>query len=416
MPAGSPRKDVAGGVIEGASPTVGVVVWALFASLWLGFMALATTLAWDQIRAQAGMTAMMAAFWLVGLFLAVMAVRAMLHARRFGRSTLQLDAVPARLGGWLSGVVRAPLPVRGAEDVQVSVECLQTVRHTTRSGSRSSWTMWREVKVLDAARCEQGGDHLAIPFAVRLPTNEEVTQKKNSGQVRLLRAEAIDLVGSDMSWHVGVSARLPGVDYRDVFTVPVALPAADAAPAAAAPPRAMPELGGERLARRLPGRLEYRADGDVFVFPVKPLWVVWIIVPALVAAACVVQLVAGGVPIADQVGRDALMWLALGVGALGLLCLLGLMLDTRSIEVKPEAVRVRRGWLGIGFHRTIPRDRIASVVDQASPSSPPTYSVDIRTHDGTTYWAAISLNEPDQARALATRLREILRLPPPEGS
>jgi hypothetical protein len=86
------------------------------------------------------------------------------------------------------------------------------------------------------------------------------------------------------------------------------------------------------------------------------------------------------------------------------------MLDTRRIEVAPQAVRVRRGTLGIGFHRTIPRTEIAAVEEEASRSDPPTYSVNIKTHDGTSYWAALALREADQAAALAMRLRDVLQL------
>jgi hypothetical protein len=88
------------------------------------------------------------------------------------------------------------------------------------------------------------------------------------------------------------------------------------------------------------------------------------------------------------------------------------MLDTRSIEVAPQAVRVRRGILGVGFHRTIPRSDIEWVEEESSRSDPPTYAVNIKTRDGKTYWAAMALREADQAAALAARLQQILQLAP----
>jgi hypothetical protein len=68
--------------------------------------------------------------------------------------------------------------------------------------------------------------------------------------------------------------------------------------------------------------------------------------------------------------------------------------------------------LGIGFHRTIPRSEIEKVEEESNRSNPPTYSVNIKTQDGKSYWAAISLTEADQAAALATRLRDVLQLAP----
>src|SRR5262245_48773918 len=149
-------QDVSTGVVSGASPTAGIVIWVLFAGSWLGMMTVVTILGWDKIRSQVGLMLFMGVFWAAGLFLASMAVKSTLQARRFGRSTLALDATPARLGGWLSGVIRAPLAVQEAE-LQVTVECIKTTynyRATTSTGSSTSrYTMWRTTRVLDGARC-----------------------------------------------------------------------------------------------------------------------------------------------------------------------------------------------------------------------------------------------------------------------
>jgi hypothetical protein len=213
-----------------------------------------------------------------------------------------------------------------------------------------------------------------------------------------------------MDWYLGVKGRLRGVDYSDRFHVPVGPFVAGVAPVPVAPPREMPELTGARLAERLPGRLEYGADADVFVFPVKPSWVVWTLIFLAAGILCAAQYLVGGTPLADKMGPDALFWTGLVTGGIGVLCLLGLMLDTRRIEVAPQAVRVRRGVLGIGFHRTISRGEIAAIEEEASRSDPPTYAVNIKTRDGKSYWAAMALPEPDQAAALAMRLRDVLQL------
>src|SRR5688572_7390648 len=196
--------DVSGGVVSGRSPTAGILVWVLFAGFWLAFMTLVTVLGWEQIRGETYPTLFIGVFWLVGLFLAVMAVMSIVHARRFGRSTLALDAIPARLGGWLSGVVHGPQAIHGAE-LQVSVECVRTTHGGSSRSSRSTWTVWRTTKVLDGARCPRRADGTDLPFAVRLPTNEEVSRERNDNVLAsVLGASPIDLVGSDMDWYVDV--------------------------------------------------------------------------------------------------------------------------------------------------------------------------------------------------------------------
>ena len=170
----------------------------------------------------------------------------------------------------------------------------------------------------------------------------------------------------------------------------------------------MPELSGEALFERLPGQLEHRGDADVFVFPVKPSWLVW---TALFAGVALLPLISD-LPMLQKVPPGVILWGAVIGGVLTALSVVGVMLDTRRIEVAPDAVRVRRGLLGIGFHRTIPRADIATVEEEASRSDPPTYSVNIKTRAGRSYWAAMALPEPDQAAALATRLRDVLQLAP----
>ena len=406
---GPDKHDLPGRIVKGASPIVAVVVWLGFAGFWLGMVAIITFVAWDQLQRETGLQVFIAVFWAAGFFLGTMAVRAILHARRFGSSSLALDAAPARLGGWLSGVVRAPLALQGAQ-TQLDVSCIETVRTSTRSSagsSRSTWVRWRTTKVLDGTRFEVHADGVEIPFAVRLPTNEEAAAEQHSNALSaLLRERAIDLAGRRMDWYVGVKARLPGVDYADTFAVPVA-PAAEAGesqPAAA--PREMPELSAEQLAQRLPGRLEYRSDADVFVFPVKLSWIVWTLGMCAVAAMPFFA----DAPLLARVPPGVVKWGAIVCGVLAALSIIGVLFETRSIEVAPGILRIRRGLLGVGFHLTIPRSEIAKVEEESSRSDPPTYSVNIRLRNGKSHWAALALSEPDQAAALATRLRQILEV------
>src|SRR6185503_13241198 len=156
----------------GASPTAGVLVMVLFAGFWLGMMTLVTVLAWEKIGSEPFIAIFMGVFWLAGFFLASLAVRAILHARRFGASTLALDAVPARLGGWLSGVVRAPVAAQGG-DVQLTVDCVRTTHSRSSHSSSSTFTLWRTTKVLDGTRFERQLDRVEIPFCVLLPLSGE---------------------------------------------------------------------------------------------------------------------------------------------------------------------------------------------------------------------------------------------------
>jgi hypothetical protein len=401
-------------VVLGNNPAAGIAVWAVFTLIWFGPIVAVTFLAWDKFTQEAWLIGLLGVFWLAGLFLISMTVHSILHALKYPRCSLVMDAVPARLDGWVSGVVRVPLSVQEGE-IDLSVNAIKTMR-SGRSGSRT-WTLWSEATLIDGARCERRGDHLAIPFAVRLPPNTPEPE----GVVANLLQGSNSLVGPEVTWWVSVNASVPGVDYNDRFEIPVGDvdPAAPAPPAQ--PPRAVPVLAGEKLAGRLHGHVEHGHDADSFIFPNRPLWIAWVVVPALITAVCMVdaalRVIHGKTPDDPNAGGllpfmsfEGAVFTALAMGGLAALSLLGNMFDTRRIDVTHSEVRVRRGLMGIGFHRTIPRGQVTAVEAKASGLQQPTYEVKLLLHGGGEQAVSTGLRALDQAEALAVRLRSVLGL------
>jgi hypothetical protein len=400
MPELSRRR--AAGVVRGGSPVLGAVVFGLFAAFWLGLMTIVTALGWGNIRRQTPALVMTGIFWAAGIFLATMAGIAILRALRFGASTLTLDVTPARLGGWLSGVIQGPQAVGGAE-LQLAVECVRTWQR--QRDSSTPWVYWRTTKVLDGALCERRAGQVEIPFAIRLPEKVEATEP-GDGMTSLFGPDvAVD--AADVDWYVSVKARLPGVDYENRFAVPVGAPEPGAPLVPDRPPREMPELSAERLGERLPGRVEHQLDADVLLFPLKPSLILW---PVGLAAVATAGILFGDAPLLAGLPRGVLEWTPIVCGTLAALSLLGLLLDPRRVEVAPDAVRIRRGLLGVGVHRTIPREEVAAVEEATSRSDPPIYLVKLRLRNGKSFGVAPTLHRPDRAAALAARLREILRV------
>jgi hypothetical protein len=88
------------------------------------------------------------------------------------------------------------------------------------------------------------------------------------------------------------------------------------------------------------------------------------------------------------------------------IALLVLAATTRRIEITHDAVRVRRGVFGLGFHSTIPVSDIAAV-ETAAPEAeetPPYYKVGFRMKDGTLRLVATRSKSEAAARALARAL------------
>jgi hypothetical protein len=380
-------------VIRGGTAPVGAIVFTVFAALWMGTIGLITLVGWESIARQPAVKWILAAFWAAGLFLSAMAVRSILQVLRFPAGMLVLDSVPLPLGGWASGVVRAPLAVLGAE-VQLGVECTRTTGSGGSNTTRSTTTLWRETKVLDGTRLSRGPDFVEIPFAIRLPSTVQPS------------AITIHPFGDDIDWYVKASARLPGVDWEEAFRVPVAA-APPGAVVDAQAPRAMPLLEGARLDAHLPGRFEVGSDADVLHFPVKPSFVLW---PCGFGAVAAFLPLAHDVPALSGLPENVVFWGRVVAGIIALLSVVGLLLDPRRIEVRPDAVRIRRGLFGVGVHRTVLRQEVAAIEEKASTGNPPLYLVNIRTRDGKSYGVAPNIYQPDQAAALAARLRSILQV------
>jgi hypothetical protein len=371
-----------GHVVKGRNPKVLAVALSAWAASWLTITAIVI----GPVRTEGGLLEpafqVPALLWGAGVLLAGAALAAIRRAMRFGASHLVLDTTPLRLGGWASGVVEGPTAVHGSA-VEVDIHCLR------RPGGRSPpRVLWRTTKVLDGSGFDPRATHASIPFAFRLPPDAA-------------------FVGADVTWHLGVQARIPGLDYRESFEVPVA--AADPASpfVDARPPRAMPELTGPRLMEHLPSRLEYRADADVFRFPLAASRVLWPL--GLGAIAIGVPLLRHTLLLAGW-PAGVLTWTPIVCGVLAAVAMVTLLLDPRRVEIRANTIRIRRGVLGVGLHRTVPVRDVAAVLDVTSNDLPPAYVVRIRLRNGETHDVAATLREPAESRALALRLRQILEV------
>lgn len=406
------RQEWRDGVIQGSSRRVLAAVLGGMSVFWLLTMSVITLAGWSDIRDEAGPMAIVGAFWLVGIILAIFAAVSVARALAFPATRLELDATPARLEGWLSGVIHGPREVHGAE-IELAVECGHTTTRRTQGSSDSSTNTsttieWRKVLLLDGAQLERGAAGVEIPFAVRLPSADEVARGRDlpGGGATYDSSPGGGNVTHSVNWAVAVAAKLPGLDYDDRFVVPVA--PGGAAMRAQPRPRRMPEVPAERLVERAPGRVEYEAEADVLVFPLRVSWLVWTLGFLAAAAALVFW--------SDELGQAGLgtapLWVAGFMGLLFVLSLVGLALDPRRVEIHPDRIEIRRGVLGAGFHSTVARPAIADVRDEASLSQPPTYTVKVHCHDGKSFDVAPHGTEPAPAMALAARLRSILQLGP----
>jgi hypothetical protein len=141
---------------------------------------------------------------------------------RFGRSTLVMNTMPARLGHPLRARLRVPIPVARMPDegVHVTLSCYrQYVDRSGRRNQRKRNLKWRDEVTLREEPVPGQPDFTEVPIAFDLPTDPPPsTPHKTTARVM---------------WTLEASAPLPipNPDYNAVFEIPVFEP--DSAPESA---------------------------------------------------------------------------------------------------------------------------------------------------------------------------------------
>lgn len=147
-------------------------------------------------------------FPVAGVFLLIRALRQSLAYREFGKTCFEMASVPGVIGRELKGVIQARFPHAPEQGVHLRLTCVNRV--TTGSGdnqSRRESIIWRGEFDLSPAQLDPGPAGTAIPVNVRIPWDAQPTEKRSP------RDEIV--------WLLEALADVPGVDYHDVFEVPV---------------------------------------------------------------------------------------------------------------------------------------------------------------------------------------------------
>lgn len=391
------RPDWAAGRIPGSGRARLGVAWT-FAFFWNALSAPAVPEA--ARRLERGFEAEILALLLfpaIGVAMLVWAVRATLRWRRYGTAHFVPDAVPAPVGGRLSGTIVAADRLR-PETVELTLSCvLQTVRGSGKSRSVQESILFREDRRLDRFDMSVGGGETRIPVAFDLPRDARPTDPEESA--------------SRVLWRLAARADTPGVDWATDFEVPVFRTAesdrADAAAQAAAADgrtdagaAAAPEPPAERRSRV---RVERTPDGLEVVFPAGRN------VAAILGLMAFASVWTGLVVLLATRGAGTVFTLVFGLFDLLLLFLLSQMLFLQhAVRVGPTDVEVRTRWLLFSRTRRVELDALSAVRTRIGMQSHkrPYYDVVLVLLDGTRVTAGCAMADKAEAEWIAGTLRE----------
>ncbi|MBI3476701.1 MAG: hypothetical protein HY010_13295 [Acidobacteria bacterium] len=200
------REDWVQGRIQGSMRSGMIGAW-IFAGLW-NTISLPMLIFIPQQAARKPIAYVGLLFPLIGVLLLVRAIRWTIAYRTFGRTYFEITPVPGVIGGELKGMIQARIPQAPDHGIQLRLSCINRV--TSGSGdNRSTWEhiRWRAEASVAPGQMYPGPTGTSIPVNFRIPWNAQPTETRSPGDV--------------IVWQLEARADVPGVDYRDVFEVPV---------------------------------------------------------------------------------------------------------------------------------------------------------------------------------------------------
>jgi len=183
-------------------------VWAAvgFAALWNVVSAPVAFLVPGEVADGNTLALVGLLFPLVGIGLAIWAVREILRRRRYGESLLHLDDLPVPLGGVLRARLEVPARLE-ARELDVHLTCVRRVRSGHGKNRRTrEHVLWEDsLRVMSMSGGAPGATSSRIE--ARLPGDRPEASDEDSDE-RVL-------------WQLEVTSEEPGVDYKATFELPV---------------------------------------------------------------------------------------------------------------------------------------------------------------------------------------------------
>jgi hypothetical protein len=393
------REDWAQGRIKSQTKTNAIASW-LFAIFWNIVSFPVAFLSGPQILKQknpAGLIFMI--FPAVGVYLLIRAIRQTIALYEFGNTWFEMSSVPGVIGRDLTGHIQARFPHSPDHGIHLR---LSSVHRVTTNDGRSSSTyetiLWRDEADLSSSQLYPGPAGTTIPVTFHIPLDAQSTDSRN--------------VRDQFVWMLEALADVPGVDYHDIFEVPVfrtqQTPAQDEAGAgkftASAPahPIAQPGVMTVSVTRN--------ASGTEFYFPAarnKSFATVTTVFFVVFGAAAYFLL------------RHAPFIFPVVFGFMSLVLLyisLRMWLETTRVGIG-SGLTVQSGWLGGGSTRNFALSEVASISDritaqQGGASGTPYYDIELRLTDGRKITLGHTLRNKQETEWIVEEMRRLAGIVP----
>lgn len=333
-------------------------------------------------------------FPVVGVFLLVRAIRGSLALHRFGKTVFEMASIPGVIGGDLKGVIQTRLPEAPPAGLQLRISCVNRV--TTGSGDDSTTReniLWREEAQLAPGQFCAGPVGTSIPVSFQIPWESQPTETRGP------RDEIV--------WLLEAQASLPGVDYHDIFDVPVFRTAETP------PHRQMESAAREHMAQRpeaLTVAVTSAPNGVEYYFPAARN-------KGFAAWSTLFFLIFGGAAFFLAYFHAPLVFsIAFGFFALLLLyATVQMWAGTTRVGIGNNELLVQDGWLGGGKVRRIAFEELASIdskisSQQGGATGTAYYDIEARLKGGRKVTLARTIQNKREADWLLAEWRRLANL------
>ncbi len=308
-------------------------------------------------------------FPIAGIYLLVRAIRLTITFFEFGRTYFEMTTLPGVVGRGLSGQIQARFPHSPDHGIHLRLSCVHRV--TTDSGNSQSTMeniLWRDEADLGSGQLCPGPIGTTIPVSFRIPLDAQPTEKRNS------RDEFV--------WVLEALADVPGVNYHDIFEVPVfrtqQTPTQAEREKFAAP--APPQVATHPQAATI--RVSPTPQGTEFYFPAARN-------ASFAGMTTVFLLIFGAVTVVLIYAKVVLLF-PLAFGFFSLLLLYGTLqtwLGTTRVVIGGAQLSLQSGLLGSGRVRQFALSEVDSIgskiaAQQGGSTGTPYYDIELTLTDG----------------------------------
>ncbi len=343
-----------------------------------------------------------AAFFLVpfvaaGLFLLFRAVRTTIAVLEFGTTYFAVDSLPGVIGGTLRGSIHARFPHSPDHGFHLRLSCVRLVRTGSGSSRNTQETiLWCDDADLGPGQFYAGPMGTTIPVDFHIPRDVQPTDNTN--------------LSNQIIWRLEGMADVPGLDYHDVFEVPVFRTAATSGEeSVASEPSEFADVAAQT---RRPDQMTVAAreteEGPEFYFPParNRRLAVWTTVLALIVCGVAYSLAQAGAPLIFPI--------VFGLFALALVCFAAQYWMATTRLVIGAKVRLQAGLLGGGKTREIALTDVDGFDEKIQSQTlngitVPYYDIVLRLRDGQTLSVGKMLSSKRETEWLVSEMRRLTR-------